>query len=180
MAGAPPAGGCGGRFPRPCLYICYAKAMTAPVEYGTKCLYYATNFFSVLIVQSTSWLIWKVIIFRNAAKRTLSVTVCEKFVPRLDKHDDVVEWNFVKNFPPPKWRAGCALSFTCWFHQGATFFHYSPHRVFSVRIPEHQMKLYSCFDLSVHCVFLELSEQARCTIVEGLSYILVHQGFPHY
>jgi len=35
------------------------------------------------------------------------VTVCEKVVPRLNKHDDVIEWNFMK-IASPKWRAGCA------------------------------------------------------------------------
>jgi len=26
----------------------------------------------------------------------MSVTVCEKVVPRLNKHDEVIEWKFVK------------------------------------------------------------------------------------
>jgi len=30
-------------------------------------------------------------IFGNAAKRNLPVTVCEKVIPRLNKHDDVIE-----------------------------------------------------------------------------------------
>jgi len=30
----------------------------------------------------------------------LYVTVWEKVVPRLNKHDDVIEWNFVKIAPP--------------------------------------------------------------------------------
>jgi len=34
------------------LYICHAKAMTTLVEYGTRCLYKDTNFYSVLIVRS--------------------------------------------------------------------------------------------------------------------------------
>jgi len=38
------------------LYIYYTKAMTALVEYGTRCLYQATNYCSVLIVWSASWL----------------------------------------------------------------------------------------------------------------------------
>jgi len=38
----------------------------------------------------------------------LYVTVCKKVVvPRLNKHNDVIEWNFMK-IAPPKWRAGCA------------------------------------------------------------------------
>jgi len=36
------------------LYICHTKAMTALVEFGTRCLYEATNFYSVLIVPSAS------------------------------------------------------------------------------------------------------------------------------
>jgi len=35
------------------LYICHTKAMTV-VEYGTSCLYYATECYSVLIVWSAS------------------------------------------------------------------------------------------------------------------------------
>ena len=47
--------------------------------------------------------------FVSAGKNTLLlyVTVCEKVVPRLNKHDDVIEWNFMKIAPLPKWRAGC-------------------------------------------------------------------------
>ena len=30
----------------------------------------------------------------------LYVTVCEKVVPRLNKHNDVIEWNFMKIAPP--------------------------------------------------------------------------------
>ena len=37
------------------LYICHGKTMTALVEYVTRCLYEDTNFYSVLIVRSTSW-----------------------------------------------------------------------------------------------------------------------------
>jgi len=36
------------------LYICHTKAMTTLVEYGTRCLYEDTNFYSVLIVRSAS------------------------------------------------------------------------------------------------------------------------------
>jgi len=36
------------------LYICHTKAMTTLVEYGTRCLYGDTNFYSVLIVRSAS------------------------------------------------------------------------------------------------------------------------------
>ena len=47
----------------------------------------------------------------SAGKNTLLsyVTVCEKVVPRLNKHDDFIEWNFM-NIAPSKWRAGCAPS----------------------------------------------------------------------
>ena len=44
--------------------------MTTLVEYGTRCLYENTNFYSVLIVRSASWLKLKVLIFGNDAKRT--------------------------------------------------------------------------------------------------------------
>ena len=38
----------------------------------------------------------------------------KKFVPRLTKRDDVMEWNFLK-ISPPKWRTGCApVSRQCW------------------------------------------------------------------
>jgi len=36
------------------LYIWHTKAMTALVEYGTRCLFKTTNFYSVLIVRSAS------------------------------------------------------------------------------------------------------------------------------
>ena len=36
------------------LYICHTKAMVTQVEYGTRCLYGDTNFYSVLIVRSAS------------------------------------------------------------------------------------------------------------------------------
>jgi len=36
--------------------MCHTKAMTTLVEYGTRCLYEDTNFYSVLIVRSASWL----------------------------------------------------------------------------------------------------------------------------
>ena len=38
------------------LYICHTKAMTTLIEYGTRCLYEDTNFYSILIVRSASWL----------------------------------------------------------------------------------------------------------------------------
>ena len=38
------------------LYICHTKAMNTLVEYGTRCLYEYSNFYSVLIVRSASWL----------------------------------------------------------------------------------------------------------------------------
>jgi len=36
------------------LYIWHTKAMTAVVEYETRCLYKTPNFYSVLIVRSVS------------------------------------------------------------------------------------------------------------------------------
>ena len=33
-------------------------------------------------------------------KYIIIMTVCEKVVPRLNKHDDVIEWNFMKIAPP--------------------------------------------------------------------------------
>ena len=48
--------------------------------------------------------------FVSAGKNAilLYVTACEKVVPRLYKHDDVIEKIFMKIPPPPKWRAGWA------------------------------------------------------------------------
>ena len=87
--------------------------MITLVEYRIKCLYCIR-----LLIFSLSWSFglhldqnWKVLIFGNVAKTTLSVTICEQVVPRLNNHDDVIEWNFMK-IPTPKWRAGCALGFT--------------------------------------------------------------------
>ena len=73
------------------LYIWHTKAMTALVEYGTRVcirlLIFTLSRSFGLHLDKTG----KVLIFGNAAKRTLSVTVCEKVVPRLNKHDDVIE-----------------------------------------------------------------------------------------
>jgi len=77
--------------------------MTALVEYGTKVfviVYYFFLFWSFGLHLDENW---KVFIFGNVVKKTLSTSVCEKFVPRLNKHDGVIEWNVMK------WRAGCAL-----------------------------------------------------------------------
>jgi len=44
--------------------------------------------------------------FVTAGKKTLLYeTICKKSVPRLNEHDDVIKWNFMKIAPPPKWRA---------------------------------------------------------------------------
>ena len=52
------------------LYICHTKAITTLVEYGTRCLYENTNFYSMSsIVRSASWLKLKVLIFGNVSKR---------------------------------------------------------------------------------------------------------------
>ena len=42
--------------------------------------------------------------FVSAGKNTLLlyVTVCENVVPRLNNHDDVMEWNFMKIAPSPR------------------------------------------------------------------------------
>jgi len=50
------------------LYICHIKAMTALVEYGTRCLCEDTNFYSVLIVRSASWLKRKSSHFRKCCE----------------------------------------------------------------------------------------------------------------
>jgi len=78
--------------------------MTALVEYGIKCLHHATNFFcpDPSVLKSSD--------FRKCCEENLICDVCEKFVSRLNKHDDVIEWNFMK-IAPPKWRAGCAPGF---------------------------------------------------------------------
>ena len=47
------------------LYICHSKAMTTLVEHRTRCLYEDTNFYSVLIVRSASWLKLKSSHFRK-------------------------------------------------------------------------------------------------------------------
>jgi len=41
------------------------------------------------------------------------VTVCEKVVPQLNKHDDVMN-KISRKLPPPKWRAGCAPDVASW------------------------------------------------------------------
>ena len=45
--------------------------------------------------------------FVSAGKNTLLlyVTVSEKVLPRLNKHDDVIEWNFMKIAPPPEMKS---------------------------------------------------------------------------
>ena len=57
----------------------------------------------------------------SAGKNTLLlyVTACEKVVPRLNKHDDVIEWN--ENCPPPErksWLRPCPLVMHLSTHQG--------------------------------------------------------------
>ena len=49
--------------------------------------------------------------FRKCCEKNISVTVCEKVLPRLNKHDDVIEWKFMKIAPAPKWRADCARGY---------------------------------------------------------------------
>jgi len=57
------------------LYICHTKAMTTLVEYGTRCLYEDTNFYSVLIVWSASWLILKSSHFRKCCEENFYLCV---------------------------------------------------------------------------------------------------------
>jgi len=54
-------------------YTCHTKAMTALVEFGTRCLYEDTNFYSVLIVRSASWLKLKSSHFRICFEKNFSV-----------------------------------------------------------------------------------------------------------
>jgi len=41
-------------------------------------------------------------VFAGKDTLLLYMTVCEKIVPRLNEHDDVIERNFMKIAPPPK------------------------------------------------------------------------------
>ena len=43
----------------------------------------------------------------------LYVTVCDKVVPRLSKHDDVIEWNFMTIAPPPDMKSELVAPLTC-------------------------------------------------------------------
>ena len=58
-----------------CLYICHTKAMTTLVEYGTRCFYKNTNFHSVLIVRSASWLKLKSSHFRKCCEDNFCLCV---------------------------------------------------------------------------------------------------------
>jgi len=55
--------------------MCHTKAMTTLVEYGTRCLYEDTNFFSVLIVRSASWLKLKCSHFRKCCEENFYLRV---------------------------------------------------------------------------------------------------------
>ena len=57
------------------LYICHTTAMTALVEYGTRCLYEDTKFYSVLIVRSASWLKLKSSHFRQCCEENFYLCV---------------------------------------------------------------------------------------------------------
>jgi len=57
------------------LYICHTKAMTTLVECGTRCFYEDTNFYSVLIVWSASWLILKSFHFRKCCEENFYLCV---------------------------------------------------------------------------------------------------------
>ena len=57
------------------LYICHTKAMITLVKYGTRCLYEDTNFYSVLIVRSASWLKLKSFHFRKCFEENVFLCV---------------------------------------------------------------------------------------------------------
>ena len=57
------------------LYICHTKSMTTLVEYGTRCLYEDTNFYSVLIIRSASWLKVKSSHFRKCCEENFYLCV---------------------------------------------------------------------------------------------------------
>jgi len=57
------------------LYMCHTKAMVTLVENGTRCLYEDTNFYSVLIVQSASWLKPKCSHFRECCEENFYLRV---------------------------------------------------------------------------------------------------------
>ena len=89
------------------LYIRHTKAMTALTQHGSRCLYVATDFYSVLIVRSASWLKLKSSHFEKCCEENF---ICERFenvVPRLNKHNDIIEWIFMKIAPPPNCRKSC-------------------------------------------------------------------------
>ena len=50
------------------IYICHTKAMNILVEYGTRCLYEDTSFYSVLNVRSPTWLKLKSSHFRKCCE----------------------------------------------------------------------------------------------------------------
>ena len=57
------------------LYIYHTKAMITLVEYGTRCFYEDTNFYSVQIVWSASWLILKSSYFRKCCEENFYLCV---------------------------------------------------------------------------------------------------------
>jgi len=66
------------------LNICHTKAMTTPVEYGTRCLYEDTNFYSVLIVRSASWLKLKSSHFRKCCEENFYLCVMRIMQNRME------------------------------------------------------------------------------------------------
>jgi len=77
----------------------------------------------------------------------LYVTVSEKVVPRLNKHDDVIEYNFMKIDFPPKWRAGCATGlyyslvvFTQWDSSSTVFWETVGKIWETVLVPQNTLK----------------------------------------
>ena len=57
------------------LYIRHTKAMSALVEYGTRCFYKTTNFYSDLIILSASWLKLKSSHFRKCCEENF---ICDR------------------------------------------------------------------------------------------------------
>jgi len=56
--------------------------------------------------------------FVSRGKNTLLllyVTVCKNVAPRLNKHDDVIEWNFMKIAPPPEMKAWLRHCTAVWY-----------------------------------------------------------------
>ena len=71
------------------LYICHTKAMTTLVEYGTRCLFEDTNFYSVLIVLSASWLQTEKFSFLEMLRRDV-LSVCQSYA---ESHGNIFNYS---------------------------------------------------------------------------------------